>query len=175
MFEIKKPPRYLYFRSFAALVFALWVRRFPVRYDVVGFFWISLLFVAIFYIEYMLDEFAYKMSLVEHVEVKPETKTMLPNLNRPVYEQVVPLVKFDIERNLAIMLCVMHDHQMPVNLTEKKWVKPNKFKTRAEFLSVLDKWKGRGVIARQADRKNSPYEVKDWDAVRLIAQGEKLR
>lgn len=143
----------------------------------------SLVFIACSHALYILKAGVLYQAYLTQVDTQAEARKAeppkprdIPNLNeaQTVYSQLAAGVRFDLERNLAVMLCVMNDHQMKVDLTEKKWVKPNKFKTREHFLEVLDRWKRRGIIDRVADRKNSPYEVKDWQAVRLIADGNPL-
>jgi len=91
-----------------------------------------------------------------------------------VYTQSVPVPKFDKERNFAVTLIRMYEYNPDtVDLTENKWVKTGKF-VRAEFVGMLDKWRGHGIIDRAGDRKNAPYIVGRWEAVRLIAQGNPL-
>ena len=90
------------------------------------------------------------------------------------YTQVVASPKIDKERSFAVTLLRMHEYNPEqVDLTEEKWVKSKKF-IRAEFVAMLDVWKKYGVIERAGERKNAPYIVQKWDAVRLIASGSPL-
>lgn len=91
----------------------------------------------------------------------------------PVYNQVAPLPRFDKERYFAFTLVRMHENNFKVDMTETRWVKNWKF-SRGEFTSMMDNWKLRGIIERESDKKNSPYAVAKWEAVKLIAQGERL-
>lgn len=89
--------------------------------------------------------------------------------------QVVSLPRFDKERNFAVTLLRMYDFDPErVDLTEKKWVKTTKKFIRDEFVNMLHKWEGRGVISRKSTAKNAPYVVRQWEAVRLIANGNPL-
>ena len=106
----------------------------------------------------------------------PQGWKPLPNLN--VSQQVVAPVKFDMERQFAKTLLVMRDytpHDAAVDLREKTWIRPNKFKTRDEYVNMLHAWVNHGVISRKSTAKNSPYVVRRWDAVELIADGNPIR
>lgn len=99
------------------------------------------------------------------------------NTSDVVYTQAVTLPKFDMERQFAKTLLVMHDHEpddKSVNLTETRWIRPNKFKSRAEFKAMLEVWEGHGLIRRKSEKKNAPYTVRDWRAVELVADGNPL-
>lgn len=89
--------------------------------------------------------------------------------------QVVSLPRFDKERNFAVTLLRMYEYDPEaVDLTERKWVKTTKKFIRDEFVNMLHKWEGHGVISRSSSAKNSKYVVRRWDAVRLIANGNPL-
>lgn len=96
----------------------------------------------------------------------------------PQFENSVPVVRFDMERQFAKALIVMHDfkpNDAAVDMKEKKWVRPNKFKTRAEYVALLSKWEQHGLIERKSAAKNSTYVVRRWDAVQLVAQGNAIQ
>jgi len=110
------------------------------------------------------------------VETDPQGWKPLPNLNQ--LNQVVAPVKFDMERQFAKTLLVMRDYKpndAAVDLREKTWIRPNKFKTRDEYVNMLHAWVNHGVVARKSAAKNSPYVVRRWDAVELIADGNPIR
>jgi hypothetical protein len=88
--------------------------------------------------------------------------------------QVVSMPRFDKERNFAVTLIRMYEFDPDtVDMTQAKWVKTGKF-VRAEFVTMLDNWKHYGLIVRASDKKNAPYRVDKWEAVRLIANGNPL-
>jgi hypothetical protein len=94
-----------------------------------------------------------------------------------VSAQVVAAPSFDMERQFAKTLIVMHDYKpgdKAVDLREETWKKPNKFGTRDAYLQVRDKWERRGIIGRKGNKKNASFQVKDWRAVQLIADGNPL-
>ena len=94
----------------------------------------------------------------------------------PQFEQVVTLPKFDKERSFAVTLIRMNDFDPgQVDLTEKKWVKNSKKFIREEFVQMLHRWEARGIIERKTAAKNSPYVVRQWEAVRLIASGNPIQ
>ena len=110
--------------------------------------------------------------IVRAEPVMPTVQTYKPV---PQFEQVVSLPRFDKERNFAVTLLRMYEYDpAQVDLTEKKWVKTTKKFVRDEFVNMLHKWEGRGVIARKSTAKNAPYVVRQWEAVRLIASGNPL-
>lgn len=91
--------------------------------------------------------------------------------------QVVQPVRFDMERQFAKTLLIMRDYKPndeAVDLREETWKRPNKFKTREAYVSVRDKWEGRGILGRKSAAKNARYIVKRWDAVELVAAGNPL-
>ena len=105
----------------------------------------------------------------------------------PVLQQVVSAPRFDKERNFAVVLCVAHDHfpEKDADMTEEKWVKGKTFTragrkvmrdtfTRAEFKSMLKVWEEYRLIRRKSEKKNAPYVVESWAAVRLVASGNPL-
>lgn len=94
----------------------------------------------------------------------------MPAVN--VYQQTTTMPRFDKERNFAVTLLRMHELGQ-ADLREERWVKTKKF-VRAEFVAMLDNWKKYGIIERAGDRKNAPYTVARWDAVRVIASGNPL-
>ena len=89
-------------------------------------------------------------------------------------QQVVEFPRFDKERNFAVTLIRMYEfNPETVDLTQAKWVKSGKF-VRAEFVAMLDNWQSHGLIIRKSEKRNAPYIVGRWDAVRLVAQGNPL-
>src|SRR5688572_29610648 len=105
-------------------------------------------------------------SYITHEEPKAEPLTNwhtgqvvdeMPKVNvmdqQVVYTQAVTLPRFDMERQFAKDLLVMRDYKPndeAVDLTEKKWVRPNKFETRKAYVdNVLKIWKYHNVIARE--------------------------
>lgn len=126
-----------------------------------------------------------KITLVDAQKTYPELQMVdrakwKPVSSVNVSQQVVALPRFDMERQFAKTLIMMHEYKEndtednAVNMTEKKWVRPNKFKTRAEFVNMLRRWETRGVIERKSAAKNSPYIVRRWDAVELVANGNPI-
>jgi hypothetical protein len=116
----------------------------------------------------------------------PETKTEQPKqdmgvgfvpLVRPLMEQTVEPIEFDMERQFAKTLIIMRDYKPndeAVDLREETWKRPNKFGSRDAYLAVREKWQTRGIVGKKTARKNSVYVVKDWRAVELIANGNPL-
>ena len=104
----------------------------------------------------------------------PEVKTYKPLAQ---FENVVALPKFDKERNFAVTLLRMHDNfpETDPDMTERKWVKTSKKFIREEFVQMLHRWEARGIIERKTAAKNSPYVVRQWEAVRLIASGNPIQ
>lgn len=109
------------------------------------------------------------------VQEAAKPKVSLFNNGRFVKQmQLVEAPKLNKERDLAIALIRMSElDPKQVNLTESRWVRAGKF-VRGEFLDIIYKWSYHGVIARKAERKNSPYYVANWNAVKLIARGENV-
>lgn len=116
-------------------------------------------------------------------ETAPEAKTDEPVLTPLVraipqlMEKTVEPVRFDMERQFAKTLIIMRDYkpnEEAVDLREETWKRPNKFGSRDAYLLTRDKWEERGIIGKKTKRKNSPYAVKDWRAVQLIADGNPL-
>lgn len=110
---------------------------------------------------------------------KPDApvKKTYADLNRPVFEQTVTAVRFDMERQFAKTLLIMHGYKPndeAVNLTEDYWKRPNKFGTREAYIVIRDKWDLHKIIGRKSARKNASYRVLDWRAVELIADGNRL-
>ena len=103
---------------------------------------------------------------------KQEHGLTLTNLNA----QVVALPRFDKQRNFAVTLLRMREHgEASVNLTEDRWVRTGKF-TRDEFKkTILQPWEIHRLIERaDVGRRNSPYAVRDWTGVRMVANGNPL-
>lgn len=107
-----------------------------------------------------------------------ESPDPLPRVNMGEWQtvnQVTSQPRFDKERNFAVTLLRMYEYDpAQVDMTEKKWVKTTKKFVRDEFVNMLHKWEGRGVIGRKSSAKNAPYVVRRWEAVRLIASGNPL-
>lgn len=108
-------------------------------------------------------------------ENKPQVTPRLVNV--PNFNQTIKQVVFDMERQYAKTLLIMRDYKPnceAVDLRESYWVKPNKFRSRDEYLVVRNKWEAHSVIRKSAARKNAPYIVGDWYKVERIAGGTKL-
>jgi hypothetical protein len=103
----------------------------------------------------------------------PMVRKAVPTI--PVYNQTVSLPRFDKERSFAVTLIRMYEYDpdKDADMTQAKWVKTGRF-IRAEFVAMLENWKDHGVIVRASEKKNAPYRVDRWDAVRLIANGNPL-
>ena len=110
-------------------------------------------------------------------ESKPKTNDFKPLIRvdgKIAYAQIAIQPKFDKVRYVAFTLLRQHENGFRVDLTEKRWVRNWKF-SRDEFLGeVIDRWKYHNVIGRAGDRRNAPYDVMKWDAIRLEAQGNHL-
>jgi hypothetical protein len=95
----------------------------------------------------------------------------------PALSQMVKTVGFDMERQFAKTLITMRDYKPKdeaVDFRETTWIRPNKFKTRDEYIQVIEKWKYHHVIAKKDPRRNSTYRVVDWTKVEMSAKGNHL-
>lgn len=167
-------------------------RHYPSDWSVAAFFWVMQYLGTIITTQYIIESVlaqAYMTQLnSKYVHEKPREEEIvnwntgkvvepLPPIKvdgNVVYTQAVTLPKFDKERSFAVTLIRMYEfNPVGVDMTQAKWVKTGKF-VRAEFVGMLDKWAGHGVIVRASEKKNAPYRVERWDAVRLIANGNPL-
>jgi hypothetical protein len=107
-----------------------------------------------------------------------EKPVVTPRLvNVPSFNQIIPQVKFDMERQYAKTLLIMRDYKPnceAVDLRETYWVKPNKFPNRDEYVAVRGKWETHNIVKKSAARRNAPYVVVDWYKVEQVAGGYKL-
>lgn len=91
------------------------------------------------------------------------------------FEAATKPPKLNREQKVANILLHQRNHNFDVNLKEEYWIKGKRFDgSRVEFVAMIDKWVGWQAIERAAARKNSPYVVRDWRVIELIAAGEYL-
>jgi hypothetical protein len=112
----------------------------------------------------------------------PESKldpTFQPitRVNGKLYASTTDKVAFDMERQFAKTLLIMHDfkpNDEAVDLRETTWKRPNKFGNRDAYVAVREKWEAYRIVAKSAARANAPYKVIDWEQVGKVAGGLRL-
>lgn len=92
-----------------------------------------------------------------------------------IYNQVTAKPVMDAERNVAKTLIDQRNHNLEINLKEEYWIKGGRFgESREAFANMREKWMYHKIIERAGERKNAPFVVCDWRALRLVADGQKL-
>jgi hypothetical protein len=100
----------------------------------------------------------------------------IPNLNK-TYEQNIKRERLNKDRKAAYRLLAMHNNNMKTILTEKFWYEDKAtaiFEQRNEMLAWRDRWVTNRILYRLSDKKNSTFDVLDWDKVRWVADGKEL-
>lgn len=186
MSDSEVPGKIEQFRSLgiSALGFMV-VRYFGKDWDTAGAFWMAQIIAAADVFQFSVKTYFWTRYLTAIDQPKAAN---VPNLNEPVktltlkpvinsYPNVTVAPRFDMERQFAKTLLVMHTYKPDdeaVDLRETYWIKPNKFRSRDEYLVVRGKWEYHDIIQKAAARRNAPYVVRDWNKVQAVADGTRL-
>lgn len=169
---IPRPWQYWY--TFGFMFIGLYLgQQLPPTYDVVLAVVVCEVWALAGAVQISVDMAIYRGSRFEVTSPKavgPSAYTATKRNIPQMFEQVVTVPKMDMERVVAIALLLMKDQGSKIDLTENKWVASKKF-TYDKFVAFRQGWMDAGIIEWGSDAKNATPIVKDWQKVRMKAEG----